>query len=376
LPIQIVNSKIDRQSVLQGALRGHVIPGVDAMRVVAIFLVVAFHMGFPFSGSLGVIIFFVLSGFLITSILLKEIQRTGTISCSSFYKRRAYRIFPAYYSCWLLTIIVIWSHHQPVNWGQAAASFFYVSDYARAFLPSAQQTTYQMGISWSLAIEEQFYLLWPVVLLWIVSKRKSVVTAVGCAVLAAWLWRTILMCMFRVPWSYSYNAFDTRVDALLVGCWLAIVLYGDLSSISRAVLRSLISSDWLVVLPLAALGVTNYIDVTTSSLELQLITFSLEPVLAGIVLVQWIYLGATSWKFLEHPVVKFVARLSYAIYLYHILAFDFGLHIPIPHTERFLRIPSILAIAAASYFWIEKPFLRIRDRGKEQSALMDDGLRR
>ena len=374
MPIQTANTSIDRESVLKRALNGHIIPGLDAMRVVAIALVVAFHMGFPLSGSLGVMIFFVLSGFLITSILLKEIRRTGTISRITFYKRRAYRIFPTYYVCWLLTIILLWLHHKPVNWSQAAASFFYVSDYARAFLPNAQQISYQMGISWSLAIEEQFYFLWPMALLWIIGKSKSIATVVGWAILSVWFWRVVLMCMFKVPWSYAYNAFDTRADALLIGCWLAIVLHSDLGPIPRTLLNSIISSGWVTVLPLVALGVANYIDMTTSSLALRLMVFSLEPILVAITLLQWIVLGATSWKFLQHPVVKFVARLSYAIYLYHIIAFGFGLHIPIPHTERFLRIPIVFAMAAASYYLIELPFLRIRDRGKNQSVLMEDGL--
>jgi len=127
-----------RGAELAHAARQPVIAGVDAMRALAIVMVLGFHLFGVLSGSLGVMIFFVLSGFLITSVLLKDIRRTGTISFRNFYSRRALRIFPNFYAAWLLEFLVFRMDHQLVVKWQAASAFFYVSNYARALLPLQQ----------------------------------------------------------------------------------------------------------------------------------------------------------------------------------------------------------------------------------------------
>jgi peptidoglycan/LPS O-acetylase OafA/YrhL len=362
-----------RESILRKALHEHAIPGLDAMRAVAICLVVLFHQGLPVSGPLGVVVFFVLSGFLITSLLLKEIRNTGTISLRNFYRRRAFRIFPAFYLCWIVTAVLMLATHRKIIWKEALASFFYLANYARAVLPVSRQANFFMGISWSLAIEEQFYLLWPLSLLWIWRKPRRAAHAVVGIILAIWLWRAVLMVSFGVPWSYIYNAFDTRADALMVGSLLAILLYGERIP---AFLFPLISTRWLVLVPIAALALVSRLDLyPPRSLMLQLISFSLAPVLAAVILLQWVFWGAAGWRFLEHWSIKLIARLSYAIYLYHPMALGLQRYIPVPHGQRLLVIPIMLAIAAASYYLVERPFMRIRDRGRRASILMDDGLK-
>ncbi len=97
-----------RQEQLSNAINSKLIPGLDALRALAILLVLEYHFNNPLHGEIGpmgVEVFFVLSGFLITGILLKEYSRSGTIRLSEFYKRRAFRIFPTFYVCWILTTL-------------------------------------------------------------------------------------------------------------------------------------------------------------------------------------------------------------------------------------------------------------------------------
>jgi peptidoglycan/LPS O-acetylase OafA/YrhL len=363
---------------LYKAFHAKVLPGVDAMRAAAVIMVVLYHQDYISPGWLGVTLFFVLSGFLITRLLLEEVAKSGTISLRTFYKRRSMRIFPAFYLCWAVTTVVMLLTHEPIVWKQAAESFFYLADYGRAFLPVDQPPAFHMGISWSLAIEEQFYLLWPLGLLWIIKARKQPATAVAICIAVIWVWRVILMFGFHVGWEYVYNAFDTRADELLIGCWLAIALNGkQLSSIPLVLLKS----RWMVLATLLALTASVWLDNRIDRFPLQhvglrLTTFTLEPVLSGLLLLQLVFWGSVGWKFLENRVVKLIARLSYSIYLYHPLILDFTVKIPIQHhIHRMVGDPFILAAAALSYYLVERPIMKMRDRGRVKSVLLDDGLK-
>jgi peptidoglycan/LPS O-acetylase OafA/YrhL len=354
---------------LRAALTRRVITGLDAMRVVAIMLVVAWHSQAPVPGPMGVILFFVLSGFLITSILLKQIRAKGSISLLDFYRRRTFRIFPTFYVCWILTILFMLWQHQTIQWARAIAAFFYLADYGRALVPASQQLNYPMGISWSLAIEEQFYLLWPLALSWVIRLR-SPARAIALIVGGVWIWRATLVIVFHVPATYIYNAFDTRVDALLVGCWLAVMVYRDCGA---GILLSLLYNRWQIALPLAALLLLGHIDLKSTGTT-TVLGQTLEPVFAAVLLLQLAYWGASGWSFLEHPAIKLIARLSYAIYLYHPLTLDVVNLFHLRHGRGLLNVLLFLPVASASYYWIERPFMRMRDRGRSKSVLMDDGL--
>jgi peptidoglycan/LPS O-acetylase OafA/YrhL len=358
------------------ALAAHqpVIAGVDAMRALAIVMVLGFHLFGVLSGALGVMIFFVLSGFLITSVLLKDIRRTGTISFKDFYRRRAFRIFPNFYAAWLLEFLVFHVNHQAIVKWQAATAFFYVSNYGRALLSLEEQGRYFMTISWSLAVEEQFYLLWPAALLLAMRYRKHASKIITGMIAVIWIWRFVRMECFGVGWAYAYNAFEMRADALLAGALLAMLLYaGD----APEWLSFATAKKGLAVLPLLFFAAVTYAELKQlpMGLAVQILNLSLQPLVAACALVQWMYWGHRGWRFLEHPAIKWVARLSYSYYLYHlsIRSLVQG-HIHVLHAQRIVGTVAVVLLPVIPYYLIERPFMKWRDRGRKPSPLLDDGL--
>jgi peptidoglycan/LPS O-acetylase OafA/YrhL len=365
-----VRPSTEAAETLRSAVHQKNIPGLDAMRATAILMVVLFHWKYPVSGALGVIVFFVLSGFLITGVLIKELKKSGTISIGNFYRRRAFRIFPAFYVCWFVTIGLSLRAHDAISWKHAFESFFYLADYGRAFLPLKDQINYPLGVTWSLAVEEQFYLLWPLALLW-VSKLKRPALAVAWIIAGLWMWRALLVVGFHVSWDYAYNAFDTRADALMIGCWLALIVYRG--NVAKPVLLW-VSQKWLVLVPLVGLvGMSTLESRGLIGTSAQVAEFTIAPVLTAILLLQWMYWGLTDWAFLEHWSIKFMARISYSLYLYHGLVKwqlpDLGrLH----HGKTALTAILCMLAASASYYGIERPFMKMRDRGHRASVLLDN----
>ena len=350
---------IDRE--LTEILHAKVISGLDALRALAVALVLADHYlimdhlfgTHPNLGWLGVMIFFVLSGFLITSILLREHEARGSISLRDFYRRRAFRIFPAFYCCWMLTTVVALAFHE-FYWRGALTSFFYMMDYGRAF--HAGELPYlHMWISWSLAIEEKFYLLWPLLLILLLKKRSTMLRTMALIILGLWTYRAILYLGLGVRWNYVYCAFDMRADALLAGCLLAVMVG---NSKTRLVCCRLLQRQWLGVLPPLALACIVLFPPANRALFLFL--WSLQPLIVAAMLLQTAYWGARSWAFCRSRIVRVVALLSYSLYLYHPLGSQIAYFLHLRHNGLVsaLLVP---VMAVASYSLVEKPFMRMRD---------------
>ena len=151
-------------SAFVAKLAGSRLPCLDGLRAIAAYLVVLAHIGIlqriaPDNwGPFAVNIFFVISGFLITFLLIREFEKNSKVSIRKFYLRRTLRIFPAFYVCWGFTLVLGIALHRKFGPWEPVATFFYMGDYYRAFHDSPKLL---MGIAWSLGIEEKFYLLWP-----------------------------------------------------------------------------------------------------------------------------------------------------------------------------------------------------------------------
>jgi len=344
------------------------IPSLDGIRGIAALLVVFYHFGmylhfYPLPGFFGVLTFFVLSGFLITWLLLKEDAKTGDISLGHFYIRRSLRIFPAFYAYWLFTIGMRFLAHRSVPWTIAFAAFFYVSNYYYALL---QPTESFMMQTWSLAIEEQFYLLWP--LLFRKGRRNLrglsifLVVAIG----SVWLWRPLLRYGFGARREYLQYAFDCRIDALFVGCLLAILLRQQRL---QSAVRVICFHPLAAFLPIAVLTASIHFSNSIGKNYAQIVGFPVEEVCVVLLLIQLITFSEYPvWRWLNSGVARFFGRISYSLYLYQNVSFQYfpqPLRSWIEASSTPVKLIAGLAIsismATVSYYVVEKFFLRIKD---------------
>ena len=344
-------------STLEEVMGRRHLPALDGLRWVAVLVVMVYHFGWKaVPGDLGVSGFFVLSGFLITWLLLREHERTGTISLRDFYVRRTLRIFPAYYAfvaiCVGLDLLRGDERVQPV----ILPALTYTVNYYNAL---HGHPTNSMTHAWSLAVEEQFYLLWPFLfMLAIRFGRRGVARVLVGAVVAVLAWRAWLFLGNSVGDAYVYNAFDTRFDNLAVGCLLAVVLTAP-ALVRR--LGALPSPAWAPLVTVALL-------VTSRSLISDRwhysAGFTVDALLVAVLIIQLLTLHEhPAWRWLDHPTVKYLGLLSYPLYLYHGYGISIGRRLPLAEPLQLAAsIGLSVAIAAGSYHLLEQRFLRLKDR--------------
>jgi peptidoglycan/LPS O-acetylase OafA/YrhL len=351
--------KTVREKAFRDVIARSHLPALDGLRAVAVFTVVASHSNLPLRipGDLGVSAFFVLSGFLITRLLVRERERTGEVSIRRFYIRRTMRIFPAYYAFLLLSYALDARAGQ--QWGNTlvANALTYTVNYFNAF---NHHPSTSVAHAWSLAVEEQFYLLWPLAFVILATRgRRALVTGVGLAALGAVAWRSWLFLGAHVDPSYVYNAFDTRLDNLAVGCLLALAVDSDRAV---AAAETLAKQPWFPIATLALL--------LTSRLALPdsyhySIGFTVDALLVATLIVQLLQLYQTRlWCWLEWPAIRYLGAISYPIYLYHQWGASVGRRLAgDAHAfELAAGVMATIVMATGSYYVIERPFLKLKAR--------------
>jgi peptidoglycan/LPS O-acetylase OafA/YrhL len=343
------------------------------LRGIAIALVVVHHLQkFAFqrqvlllpAGFLGVDIFFVLSGFLITCLLLEEWDRSAHVSLGKFYARRALRLLPALL-LFLLCVCAFAALTSPPNeanktYWNALYSLSYTANWIGAF--ELAPISEPLGHIWSLAIEEQFYLIWPFLLLVLLKlKIPRAVILGGVVILIA------VICLHRCQlvisgvWEHRiYSASDTRADSLLIGCLAAMLLSWRVLPTSRAFLRflSVASFGGLLVI-VAYLG--NLVEIA-SDLTLRGFGFSLFGVAVSLLLIQFaINPPQLPGAVLGTKPLTWIGRISYGIYLWHLPICISVARVPIPNwMKAALVLILTVGAASASYYLVELPFLRFK----------------
>ncbi|MBZ0232977.1 MAG: acyltransferase [Deltaproteobacteria bacterium] len=341
------------------------IPSLDGLRAISIVLVLVSHLlgtrGFPVGtramgaigdfGYLGVRVFFVISGFLITSLLLAEHAKTRTISLKGFYARRAWRIFPAFYT-FVAAMIVAWALGSiALRGGDILAAVTYTMNYH-------YDRSWELGHIWSLSIEEQFYLVWPATFL-VAGRRRIVPVAVAMIVIAPCL-RAAAFLVFEHADDVAMEAYPCVMDSIATGCLLA-ALKERLDDTPRylAALRS----PWFVLVPLIvvlanlptwwALEYTSHVTIQNLGVALCVDRCVRVP---------------DDWagKLLNWAPMVWLGGLSYSLYLWQE---PFLNHYARSDVNTFpVNIVLAFACAVASFYLVETPFLAWRDRRKATRA--------
>ena len=328
------------------------IPSLDGARAVSILLVVYWHLetfgAAPMvdhlwrfqPGNLGVRIFFVISGFIITTLLIEEHQKNSSISLVQFYIRRCFRILPAY---WLFLAAV----GVAIPFAKADASYADVGK-ALVYLTNYQTTQLTVGHTWSLAVEEQFYLLWPVAIA-LVSWRSAKVFAVATLIISP---------LARVAndlgwWPGNPNyAFEMVCDALASGCLLAIFRE---NLWARVTYRRLIGSHTFLVIPAAALGLQalNLPLTLWHAVGITILNTAIALTLDWLMRMPDSPLG----RILNSRPMIMIGMLSYSIYLWQ--QFWLG---PVWEMAWYFRLILIALCAVTSYWLVESPLRRLGGR--------------
>jgi peptidoglycan/LPS O-acetylase OafA/YrhL len=318
------------------------IPSLDGLRAISISLVVIGHWAelryhSDIAGAfanLGVRIFFVISGYLITTLLLKEHEKTSTISLREFYVRRCYRIIPAAITFMLPVFLIFWNE---LSWYHAVAAMLYLANFDFAH-------PWFLGHLWSLSVEEQFYLLWPGVLKKWYSRRKWILLAV---VAFAPLYR--VACHFFGLHGKADETFPAQADILAIGCLLAI-FSARVPKIGRAMAAALLVPVICVPVYLGSL------HFHLTALLLFVLMPAMHVAIAGLLL----HVVRSPYRFLNARPVEWLGRISYSLYLWQ-QVFVFGTG---PKPSYFILFA--VAVASISYYAVEKPVLRIRERRAER----------
>jgi peptidoglycan/LPS O-acetylase OafA/YrhL len=314
------------------------IPSLDGLRAISILMVVLGHMAkshhapqvfWDSYAITGVRIFFVISGYLITTILLKEQTRTATISLRTFYIRRAYRIFPAAIFFMLAMLVVYW---RDFRWYNFAAAFLYLANFDAT-------RPWIFGHLWSLSVEEQFYFLWPSVLKRWYKHRVAILVGVSLLVPVG----QAILYFFKFPGG-GIGGFPGVAGNLAAGCLLAVFA----PRLPR--LGSLLALAMLAVVVFVPL-----FDANTRGRTL-LLVFGLNPLLHFSIAGLLLHVVQVPYRFLNWEPVAWLGRISYSLYLWQQpFCSD-------PHLKSGYLVVFALLAACLSYYLIEQPMLRRREK--------------
>lgn len=306
-------------------------PSLDGLRGFAVLIVMGSHFDVPLlwnGGGVGVGIFFALSGFLITSLLLEERARTGRIDLVAFYKRRARRLLPALYAVvvfWLAASSVLGA--LPTQWLGIVTASTYVTNWALQF----GVETGAMHHTWSLAVEEQFYAVWPLVVLLAGASWR----------IAKWSGMALGLCVMLILGQPGI--------AVLAGCLLSIGLHRGMR---------LTVSPWFGLLGLAVIA---FLTIAPFGWTLGM---GVTGLVGAVILAS--QSGNPNWlsRALGWQPLRSVGRISYALYLWHPVLLGTAIVAGASKGPlvNLLLIALTFAVAVASWRWVESPWMRPRTR--------------
>lgn len=338
------------------------VPELDGLRGIAIILVIIHHQLTTFSlsgGFLGVDLFFVLSGFLITGILLSEFEKSQSVSLRNFYMRRVLRLGPGLI-LYLLGCLLVTHHLRLINLSKEVKLIAIALAYSTNWIMALGLNSFSdpTAITWSLSIEEQFYLVWPLLFFGCLAlkvRRRFIVAGLGIVIFSIMVHRCLLL-NAGVGLSRLYYGTDTRADALLIGCLLALL---PITSLGVKTKR------WLHIASILSVAGLSYLIATTTFTDPFLYRggYTVIALMAGIV----ILVAANSPPaILSRPLrirpLRWFGKISYGLYLWHWMVVVSSTFYYLGYWEPWAKLTLAVGIASASFYFVERPFNRLKTR--------------
>jgi peptidoglycan/LPS O-acetylase OafA/YrhL len=307
------------------------------------------------AGAYGVDLFFLLSSYLITELLLREKDATGRLDVLAFYKRRILRIWPLYFTfigiAWALTLV---DRTQQLSVSYVAAFLLLAGNWISAINGNPQSVIAPL---WSVSVEEQFYLLWPLLV------RKARISALATSALAMLAASSIFRYIFFLAgWTDLRKNTLTRLEPMALGILIAVALrlrvLRQLSAVGRTVALAAGTACWLLVAEFSNLDFS------------QLGTMLGYPLIAIGAAAIFLWCVGNSAPFLRSPTLVYLGKISYGLYVFHMLGIRIGIAILGGFTSRFsgfiaywlFALIATIVMASISYFALERPFLRLKSR--------------
>jgi peptidoglycan/LPS O-acetylase OafA/YrhL len=356
---------------------------IDAMRALAVMLVVSAHagLGHIIPGGSGVTIFFSISGFIITYLMLREREVTGEFGIGAFYTRRVLKIGPPLIVCVIVPTLIL-AVIRPINWSPFSGILFFYFNWLQAADVAAPLSG--TVVVWSLSIEEQFYLAFA--LIWLLTVKSGVrmrwlaVTA-AVAAAASLATRIVLASCAGSYASRIYFGSDTRLDGIALGVLTAIAFHhspqrsGRVQSLVQLCARdsALIAA---VLLYLTSLAIRN--DWFRDTFR-----FTFQAVAACIVILYGFGSRQSALRSGFNTVsririIQFIGLASYSIYLMHLTAMGSMEHLVGVEFVRAIQVPSLIIVGACSgmlvYLCVERPVQRLRNRHESFMTSARTGL--
>jgi peptidoglycan/LPS O-acetylase OafA/YrhL len=340
---------------------------LDGLRGVAIVFVLLGHFDLVpiYLARFGVTVFFFVSGFLITKLLIYEFQKQNTIHLKDFYLRRVFRLYPALLFMLLMVLIILFVHQFQVLVPDIMAGLFYFTNYYLVYLrPEHLPENYLMvsKILWSLSVEEHFYLVFP--LLFAVCYRpggKKFLYGLYAALVAFLIIRMISV-QGQTPvkaFETTYFPTHTRGDCILYGCVAALLLYSTQTQWYIRMLKSQVVFWISAALLLFSLVYRNDFFQNTLSYSLAGIGFFFA-------VPYFSFAGENNFikKLIDNKVTVYIGKLSYSLYLFHWISLKLGnLYFQEKNLQWYLLVvPLTFGLSCLSYYVVEKPFLALRKK--------------
>jgi peptidoglycan/LPS O-acetylase OafA/YrhL len=354
------------------AKQPQVIPSLDGIRAISVSLVVFAHSSFEVvPGGLGVTIFFFLSGYLISTLMLAEHEKTGGIDIPKFYARRVFRLMPPLVITLAIAYALTWSGllGGGITLTGIAAQLLYFANYYFLFFFPGDTIPSGTGILWSLAVEEHFYIFYPLLLSLLLggggsARLRTVGVLLGAAGVAVLVWRIHLVHLPGVVSDRTYFASDTRIDSIIYGCILA-VLKNPVRDLRRSNAASTMSAAQWALLALGG-GTTLFTLVYRDATFRETYRYSIQ----GLALMPIFYFAVRfsgNWLFhcLNSPWAITLGVYSYAIYLIHLIViWAMFTSTPSIANKPYIILPIALvtsiAYAAAIDRFVDPYFRRLR----------------